>query len=248
MAKHAVIGGTGLTELEGLETHSEQAVETPFGDPSCTLITGHFADLDVVFLPRHGTDHRFPPHRINYRANIWALKSVGVKNVIAVNAVGAIRADLQPGALVIPHNLIDYTWGRDHTFFDGEKGNVGHVDFSQPYSGVLREALCRGAGRAGIEVASKAVYGITQGPRLESAAEIDRMESDGCDVVGMTGMPEAGLARELALEYATCTVVSNRAAGRGAGDITMDEIRANLATGMGAVRKLLAAALPMLEQ
>ena len=247
MAKHAVIGGTGLTNLESLEIVGERHVETPYGEPSSALIEGRLAGVDIVFLPRHGKGHRLPPHRINYRANLWALNDVGIENIIAVNAVGGIASHLGPGRLAIPDQLVDYTWGRPHTYFDGDDGEVVHIDFSQPYSSSVREALCRGSRAAGVDAAETGTYAVTQGPRLETPAEIDRLERDGCDLVGMTGMPEAALARELAINYGACAVVSNFAAGRGdGGEISMDDIRANLERGVGSVRQLLVRAIALL--
>jgi 5'-methylthioinosine phosphorylase len=183
---------------------------------------------------------------VNYRANIWALSHVGVRNVIAINAVGAIATGLEPGDIVFPDQIIDYTWGRGHTFFEQGLTRVVHVDFTSPYSARIRRVLCDAARSANVDVRERATYGATQGPRLETAAEIDRMQRDGCDIVGMTGMPEAALARELSLEYAACAVIANRAAGRGGAEITMDEIERNLKLGIARVRKLLEHAIPTL--
>jgi 5'-methylthioinosine phosphorylase len=201
----------------------------------------------VVFLARHGYGHNIPPHRINYRANIWALHHGGVKRVIAVAAVGGIRADLAPGRLAVPHQIIDYTWSRAATFFEADLSQVTHIDFTEPYSEELRQLLLRSCAAAGVDVSSDGVYGVTQGPRLETAAEIDRMERDGCGMVGMTAMPEAALARELDIKYAACAVVANWAAGRGgAGEIEMAEIERNLRGGMDKVRRVLEALIPLL--
>lgn len=246
MSVCAVIGGTGLTTLSGLKIVREEVQATPFGEPSAAMIHGQFAGVSVVFLPRHGEKHTIAPHQINYRANLWSLKHVGVTHVLAVNAVGGIWAALDPGGLLIPHQIVDYTWSREHTFFAGGS-EVVHVDFTNPYSSGLRRILCEAARAGGVAVAEHGTYGATQGPRLETAAEIDRMEKDGCDVVGMTGMPEAGLARELALDYAAITVVVNHAAGRGPGEITMEIIETNVTVGMAKVRTLLAHALPLID-
>jgi 5'-methylthioinosine phosphorylase len=247
VAEHAVIGGTGLTNLSSLALTGRREVTTPYGEPSGALLEGRLAGVEVIFLARHGQGHRLPPHKINYRANLWALREEGVKNVIAINAVGGIPETLGPGRLAIPDQLIDYTWSRQHTYFDGDDGDVVHIDFSEPYSANVREVLCAASEAAGVNAASKAVYGITQGPRLETPAEIDRLERDGCDLVGMTGMPEAALARELSLNYAACAVVANYAAGRGdGGEITMDDIRSNLERGMESVRQLLALSVTMM--
>ena len=236
-----IIGGTGLAQLEGLELLREEAAATPWGAPSAPLLHGLFAGAPVVFLARHGAQHDLAPHAVNYRANLWALRAAGVRRVIAVNAVGGISRDCVPGSLVIPHQLIDYSWGRAHSFFDGGDSGLQHVDFTAPYTPALREGLLRAGADAGLEPRDGGVYACTQGPRLETAAEIDRLERDGCDIVGMTGMPEAGLARELGLEYACCAVVVNWAAGRG-GDIHA-ELERWVESGMAAARRLVAAAL-----
>lgn len=235
----AVIGGTGLTELENLEITHREVVHTPWGEPSGALTHGELSGCHVVFLARHGYTHRIPPHQVNYRANIWALKHVGVRRVLAINAVGGIRKDLEPGMLALPDQLIDYTWGRAHTFFEGELKEVVHTDFTWPYDAELRRAIMDAAAKCGIAVAEEGTYAATQGPRLETAAEIDRLERDGADLVGMTGMPEAILARELDMRYACCAVVANRAAGRGQGEIRMSEIEESLQLGMQRLRRIL---------
>lgn len=239
----AVIGGTGLTELENLEITHREVVHTPWGEPSGALTHGRISGCHLVFLARHGYTHRIPPHQVNYRANIWALSHVGVKRVLAVNAVGGIRDDLVPGMLAVPDQLIDYTWGRAHTFFEGELKEVVHTDFTWPYDPELRRSVVESARACDVPVTGEGVYAATQGPRLETAAEIDRLERDGANMVGMTGMPEAILARELDLRYACCAVVANRAAGRGKGEITMKEIEEALRLGMERVRRTLEALL-----
>lgn len=244
MTSVAIIGGTGLTSLHGLEITHREIMQTPYGDPSGILTRGRYCGHDVIFLPRHGSGHNIPPHKVNYRANIWVLKEAGVKNVIAVNAVGGIHADMGPGCLVIPDQIIDYTWSRINTFFEDSLNTVVHVDFTEPYCEALRQHLIQGAGKAGLSIIDRATYGATQGPRLETAAEIDRLERDGCDIVGMTGMPEAVLSRELALCYASVSLVVNRAAGRGTGAITMEEIEQNLNQGVQQVRRLLEYTIP----
>ncbi len=246
MSSVAIIGGTGLTSLQELQISKREIVQTPYGEPSGILVRGNYCGHDVLFLPRHGPGHTIPPHQVNYRANIWALKEVGVTNVIAVNAVGGIHQDTQPGALVIPDQIIDYTWGRTNTYFEDSLKHVVHVDFTEPYCAVLRKQLLDGASRAGLSVIDGGTYGATQGPRLETAAEIDRLERDGCNIVGMTGMPEAVLARELELCYASVSLVVNRAAGRGEGEITMTEIEQYLNSGITDVRKLLEHVIPLI--
>lgn len=246
MGPVAVIGGTGLDALAGLEESRRENVNTPYGEPSAPLVHGRLGEHEVVFLARHGLGHTLPPHRVNYRANIWALRHVGAASVIGVAAVGGIAADLSAGDIVVPHQIIDYTWGRRHTFFEGGEDGMMHIDFTTPYCAELRGVLLQAARGAGLTVRERGTYGVTQGPRLESAAEIDRLERDGCSVVGMTAMPEAALARELELCYANCAVVANRAAGRGAETLSMQAIEANLAAGMGRVRRLLEHAIALL--
>ena len=240
MAQLAIIGGSGFSNLKTLTLTRREVVRTPYGEPSAPMTHGVLSGQEVVFLPRHGAGHTIPPHQVNYRANIWALERIGVERVIGVAAVGGIHRDLGPGALAIPDQILDYTWGRKHTFFETDSGTVTHIDFTQPYCEEMRERLIAAAASAGLEVRPQGTYGATQGPRLETAMEINRLERDGCDMVGMTGMPEVALARELGLCYACCAVVANWAAGRGDGPITMDQIEKNLLLGMDKVRALLA--------
>ncbi len=243
MATIAIIGGTGLTSLKGLEIIKQETVNTPFGDASAPVTRGLFAGKEVVFLPRHGSGHTIPPHKINYRANLWALQKLGVEKIIAVAAVGGIGSDMGPGALAVPDQIIDYTWSRVNTFFEDGQSNVVHIDFTYPYCEALREQLISAGSDAGLQVATAGTYGATQGPRLETAAEVVRLERDGCTMVGMTGMPEASLARELGLCYATCALSVNWAAGKTEDIITMEEIEKNLKTGIAQVRTLLEYAL-----
>ncbi|NOX08803.1 MAG: S-methyl-5'-thioinosine phosphorylase [Gammaproteobacteria bacterium] len=236
----AVIGGTGLNQIENFEIERREVVHTPYGRPSAPLVHGCLNNIPIVFLARHGSGHRIPPHHINYRANIWALKHAGVSQIVAIAAVGGINADMPVGTLVIPEQIIDYTSMRKHTFFEGNDiDHVTHIDFSYPYCPNLRAALIKAADAASVPYYNGGTYGATQGPRLETAAEINRMERDGCDLVGMTGMPEAALAKELEMHYVTCAVIANRAAGRGDQTITMRDIEQNLVSGMVYVRKLL---------
>ncbi|MGE5794597.1 MAG: S-methyl-5'-thioinosine phosphorylase [Bacteroidota bacterium] len=211
----AIIGGSGLTQLASLDVTARKAVRTPYGEPSGALTFGSLRGRQTMFLARHGYGHTIPPHEVNYRANLWALHEEGATEVVSVASVGGIRADLGPGTLVVPHQIIDYTWGRRATFFEGGDVPVTHIDFTAPYTEGLRRKLLAAGQACGEPIVDGAVYAATQGPRLESAAEIDRLERDGADVVGMTGMPEAALARELDLAYATIAVVVNHAAGRG---------------------------------
>ncbi len=211
----AIIGGSGLTQLANLAVERREVVRTPYGEPSGPLIFGRLCGQPAAFLARHGYGHTILPHEINYCANLWALAHVGVTQIVAVASVGGIGPGMVPGALVAPHQIIDYTWGRRATFQDGNSAPVEHIDFTAPYDAALRRLLLGAAEAAGEAMVDGAVYGATQGPRLETAAEIDRLERDGATVVGMTGMPEAALARELRLPYAAILVVANHAAGRG---------------------------------
>lgn len=236
----AIVGGTGLTRLSNLEVAHRQVVRTPYGEPSAALIMGRLAGRDAIFLARHGHGHTIPPHRVNYRANLSALKQEGATAVLAVASVGAIRA-AAPGDLVLPDQIIDYTWGRAQTFFDGNGTQVVHADFTQPYDSGLRGACLTASRDAGIALADGGVYAAVNGPRLETAAEIDRLEKDGATLVGMTGMPEAVLAREIGLPYASVCVVVNHAAGRGdsATRISLEGIARVLETAMDRVRTLI---------
>ncbi len=243
----AIIGGSGLTALKNLEITRREVMRTPYGEPSAPLIHGRIGGQSAVFLPRHGHGHTIPPHAVNYRANIWALKETGATHVIAVNAVGAIIPVLASGSLAFPDQIIDYTYGREHTFFGNDQKPVTHTDFTFPYCEELRLALIEAARECGFEAAEHATYAATQGPRFETIAEINRLERDGAHIVGMTGMPEAGLARELALCYASIAVVANPAAGRAAGVISLREIEQALDAGMGKVRALLERVVPMLR-
>ena len=239
MRRLGIIGGTGIDQLEGLAIVSSHSPVTPFGAPSRAIEEGDLHGRRVFFLQRHGSPHLIPPHRVNYRANLWALKSLGVNEIVAINAVGGISAAMQPGRLVIPDQIIDYTWGREHTFDEGGDGQLRHIDFTEPYDRQLREALLEVAAKSGIGCVAAAVHGVTQGPRLETAAEIRRMAADGCDVVGMTGMPEAALARELDQAYASVCMVVNPAAGLGEQPISLAMMRDTLAREAGVVRTLL---------
>jgi 5'-methylthioadenosine phosphorylase len=237
----AIIGGSGLTKLGNLEVKQRKVVRTPYGEPSGPLTFGRIADCEVMFLARHGYGHTIAPHQVNYRANLWALKDSGADRVISVASVGGIRNDFWPGVLVLPHQVIDYTWGRPSTYFEGPGTPVSHIDFTEPYSAPVRKELLLAADRCGERLVDGGVYGATQGPRLETAAEITRMERDGADLVGMTGMPEASLAREISLEYAAIAVVANYAAGRGDSEhaIPLAKIEVVLAESMGRVRHII---------
>ena len=237
----AIIGGSGLSELGNMSATQRMVVRTPYGEPSAALVYGRIGRRDVVFLARHGERHRFAPHEVNYRANLWALKDAGALEVLSVATVGGIRAELAPGALVLPDQLIDYTWGRHATYHEGPGAEVNHIDFTEPYSHGLRNKIRDAARACGEKLVDGGVYATTQGPRLETAAEINRLERDGAHIVGMTAMPEAALAREIGLEYAAIAVVANYAAGRGDAKraVPLDRIGAVLEEAMGRVRRII---------
>ena len=237
----AIIGGNGMAQLPGLEITHRQIIRTLYGEPSGPLTFGKIRNRDVAFLGRHGHNFTIPPHAINYRANICALHSLQPSHVIAITSVRGIRSDLVPGRLVIPNQIIDYTHSRKFTFFEDTEQRFKQVDFTIPYSQQTRALLLQGARDANLKMLDGGVYAATQGPRLETAAEINRLERDGADMVGMTGMPEAILARELELNYATIAVVANCAAGR---DVYIDvaesrEIYEIVEQAMVKVRKIL---------
>ena len=237
----AIIGGSGLTQLSNLDVTRRLAVRTPYGEPSSALTFGRIAGADVVFLARHGYGHTIPPHAVNYRANIWALREQKVEGVVSVASVGGIRADMRPGAIAVPHQIIDYTWGRKNTFFEGDEQPVTHIDFTEPYSAPLRRRILDAARACSEAIVEDGVYAANQGPRLETAAEVDRLERDGADLVGMTGMPEAALAREAGLDYATIAVVANFAAGRGDSlhGVRMEDIEQVLQQALARVRRII---------
>ena len=236
-----IIGGSGLGELGNLEGAQRQTVRTPYGEPSGPLTFGRLRGREVVFLARHGDGHTIPPHKVNYRANIWALRDRGVANIVSIASVGGIRADLVPGTLVLPDQIIDYTHGRSATYFDQTDRSVTHIDFTQPYCDALRGRIAAAAAAVGELAIDGATYAATQGPRLETAAEINRLERDGADLVGMTAMPEAALARELELCYAMIAVVVNAAAGRdgSSNGVSLDAINAVARLAMARVYRVL---------
>lgn len=226
-AQYAVIVGSGFADFgDGAQ---EQEVTTPFGRPSAAVRTMQFDVHAVQVLRRHGDRHTLPPHAINYRANAYALKSVGVRSIIALNTVGAVTDKCRTGAIAVPDQLIDYTWGRAQSVHDGENDEFDHIDFTEPFTGSLRHRILAAAQAAGIDCYDGGVYAVTQGPRLETAAEVTRLVRDGADYVGMTAMPEAALARELGQDYACLCMVVNLAAGRG--DVPIhDDVESNMAT------------------
>jgi 5'-methylthioadenosine phosphorylase len=237
----AIIGGHGLTELANLKITHRQVMRTPYGEPSGTFLFGILNQCEVIFLARHGFGHMIPPHLVNYRANLWALKEQGVSTVISVATVGAIRADLKPGILTVPDQIIDYTHGRDSTFYDTRDVNYKTANFAIPFSQTLRQQILKSAKMVAHPCLDGGVYAATQGPRLDSIAEVNRFERDGADMIGMTGMPETALARELELDYALIAVVVNYAAGRGDNLTGVDMEQANITatTSMERVRHIL---------
>ncbi|MEA9657133.1 S-methyl-5'-thioinosine phosphorylase [Xanthomonas campestris] len=225
----AVIGGTGVYKLAQLDQVQTHAIDTPYGAPSGPIRVGMLLGQRVAFLARHGEGHSLPPHKVNYRANIAALQQIGATRVLALNTVGGITESFGPRVLACPDQLIDYTWGRISTFCEEAGSEVQHVDFGHPYSPMFRSKVIAAAKVTGVTLVAGGCYGATQGPRLETIAEIARMRRDGCDLVGMTGMPEAALAREKGLEYACLAIVANWAAGCGdAQEITMAEVLSNV--------------------
>ncbi len=242
----AIIGGTGLTSLPNLEISRREVVRTPYGDPSGHLTYGHIGQAEVIFLARHGYGHTLPPHEVNYRANIWAMKSVGVTRVLAVNAVGGVAANMGPGTLCVPDQIIDYTYGREHTFFDSD-APVTHIDFTEPFCNLARLLLLAAGNAASIEIVEGGTIGVTQGPRLETRAEVLRLANDGCTMIGMTTMPEAALAREQRLSYASLALSMNHAAGLGSStkEIKLEDAEVVLKGGMEKVKLILAHALTL---
>lgn len=236
-----IIGGSGLSQLPGLQILEQIQLETPFGEPSAPIIKGELNGHKVVFLPRHGEHHTIPPHLINYRANLWALHHLGVRQILAVAAVGGINELLLPGIIAIPDQIIDYTWGRDSSLFSEKFSADKHIDFTEPYDALLRQQIIDAASRIGQPVVTSGTYAVTQGPRLETAAEIRRLANDGADMVGMTAMPEAAIARELNVAYAGIAVVANKAAGLNDEALTMDAILETLSMAMDKVKKLITA-------
>jgi len=237
MPRFGLIGGTGLDHWGA--TTSLHNIHSSYGRPSAQLAEYSIGDLQLFFLPRHGELHNIPPHAVNYRANIDAFRQLEVDGIIAVNAVGGISPRHRPGTLSVPDQLIDYTWGRAHSFSLSAGDDLVHIEFAGPFDGRVRPGLLRAASAAGVDVTDGGCVGVTQGPRLETAAEIRRYAQDGCDLVGMTSMPEAALAREAGLDYACLCINANRAAGLEEEPVSMEAINATLVDAMVRVRKLL---------
>ena len=242
----AVITGSGADSISSMRLIETLQVDTPFGEHATGLARVEWRGRQIIHLPRHGNDHAWAPHRINYRANVWVLQQLGVANIIALGAVGGIHPDLlEPGSLVVPDQLIDYTFGREGSFFDGVAGPLKHIDFTEPFDAHLRNVLVSAANKVGLACTNRGVYGVTQGPRLETTAEIERLHRNGCDLVGMTAMPEAVLARELNLNYGFLAVVVNAAAGRGSVPI-MAEFEQQMAGAMSRALRVIEEAVSSL--
>ncbi|MBI5025915.1 MAG: S-methyl-5'-thioadenosine phosphorylase [Nitrospirae bacterium] len=222
MPEIGLIAGSGIYEIPGLVIKKKKRIVTPFGKPSDDYRIVEINDVEIAFLPRHGSAHNIPPHRVNYRANIWGLKELGVKRIISVSAVGGISKEMKPGGIVIPDQVIDMTGGRNSTFYDGPE--VVHIDFTEPYCPEIRKALIKAGKKTGIVLIKGGAYICTNGPRLESKAEIMAYKIMGADVVGMTAMPEASLARELEICFAGVSVVTNYAAGISRTKLTTTEV------------------------
>lgn len=235
--RYAVIAGSGFQSFG--EDADGRMVDTPYGRPSSAVRELAFGERTVLLLARHGDDISIPPHAINYRANIAALKSLAVDSIVAINTVGVITSGIHPGQIAVPDQLLDYTWGRAHSIHDGS-GTLDHIDFTEPFSRRLRQALLDAGNAADVAIHDGGVYAATQGPRLETMAEVDRLERDGADFVGMTAMPEAALARESELAYACLSLIVNYAAGRGEQPIH-DDLEAGTMTAKLQAMKLLRA-------
>lgn len=238
--KLAVIGGSGLFSMGALQTVDEHALSTPYGELAAPIQEGKVDGTAILFLPRHGVDKHLPPHAINYRANIWALRELGASHIVTINIVGGIGAAMAPGTWVIPDQIIDYTWGREHSYSDGSTAFTEHVDFTEPYDSGLCEQLRDAAACQNIAAVWGGTYGCTQGPRLETAAEVRKLQRDGCDIVGMTAMPEAALARELNVPYAGLCLVVNWGAGLAQEAITVADMEAVVSHNMPAAVRLIA--------
>lgn len=243
--KLAIIGGSLLKEISNLSNVTEERIKTPFGLPSDNFISGEINDFEVVYFNRHGVSHHIAPHQINYKANMFVLKILDVTHIVSITAVGGITEKMSPMKWVVPDQIIDYTHGRMHTYNDGNDKEVQHIDFSYPFDETLSKNIARAIEMESCDYESQATYGVTQGPRLETVAEIKRMQRDGCDIVGMTAMPEAAFARELEMKYATLSLVVNWAAGKGGGGdaipdlVSMDEIKQRISDGNKTTEKII---------
>ncbi len=237
MAKIGIIGGSGVYDIPGLTFVREVIHDTPFGKPSDSFKVYSLSGEEILFLPRHGSEHTFPPHKVNYRANIWGFRDLGVKRIVSIGAAGGINSSFNPGDIVLPDQIIDKTVSRVSSFY--EEGRVVHVDFTEPYCDELRRSFMNASHALDIPVYARGTYVCTEGPRLESKAEIQYFSIIGADIVGMTGMPEACLARELELCYAGIVIVTNHAAGIGARKLSVTEVMETMKRSTGPVKRLL---------
>ncbi|MGB9715778.1 MAG: S-methyl-5'-thioadenosine phosphorylase [Thermodesulfovibrionales bacterium] len=222
MPKIGIIGGSGLYDIPGLIIREHRKITTPFGDPSDSYIIGEYSGSEIIFLPRHGLKHQFPPHKINYRANIWGFKELGVERILSISAVGGINPVLKPGIFVVPDQIVDMTKKRESTFYDGDE--VVHIDFTEPFCPELRNIAIKAGEESGIELQKSGTYVCVDGPRLETRAEIRIFKKMDIDIVGMTVMPEATLAREAELCFACIAIVTNYAAGITGKKLTTTEV------------------------
>ncbi|NLW45064.1 MAG: S-methyl-5'-thioadenosine phosphorylase [Syntrophomonadaceae bacterium] len=246
MTMIAVIGGTGVYDPDMLEDVREEAISTDYGEVKLTR--GSYKGRPVAFMPRHGGDHSVPPHRINYRANIAALHRLGTKRIIATAAVGSLNPEFKPGSIVIVDQFIDFTKSRISTFYEGDERGVIHTDVTEPYCPELRKVLYEVASSMGTDVFDRGTYVCTEGPRFETAAEIRMYKILGGDVVGMTSVPEAVLARELGICYATVAMVTNFAAGISPNKLTHEEVVSFMQSNIARLRKVITMAIERIPQ
>ena len=239
MRKIAIIGGTGIYSPEALQGFEEKVIDTPYGPALCNI--GELAGNQVVFITRHGVGHKTAPHKVNYRANIWALKSLGTEEIFATTAVGSLNPEMKAGHFVVCSNVLDFTKSRINTFYDTPERGVVHVDFSYPYCPCVRERVIRCLEKLDIPFHKEGVYVATEGPRFESAAEIKAYAMLGGDLVGMTNMPECILAREAEMCYSTCSIVTNMAAGISPTPLSHMEVVEAMGKTINNMNKLIAA-------
>lgn len=242
----AIIGGSGVYNPYMLERAREVRVETPYG--MITPLVGEYNGEEVAFLPRHGADHSVPPHRVNYRANIWGLRSLGVDRIIATTAVGSMNPQMVPGDCVIIDQFIDFTKDRPHTFYEGGEFGVVHVDYTEPYCPEVRKILLEAAESLGMKAHDRGTYVCTEGPRFETPAEIRMFAMLGGDLVGMTNVPEVVLAREVGICYATISMVTNFAAGISSGPLTHEEVLTIMKENTENLRRMLLKALDIIPK
>jgi 5'-methylthioadenosine phosphorylase len=241
-----IIGGSGLYKIEGITLRKTKKVKTTFGKPSDSYKIGALSDREIVFLPRHGAKHSIPPHKVNYRANVWGFKELGVKRIIAISAVGGISPKVSPGAIVVPDQIIDMTSNREATFH--EKDNAVHVDFTEPYCPEMRRSIIGASKTKGIDIKASGTYVCVNGPRLETRAEIQFFSRIGADIVGMTAMPEAALVREVEICFGGISVVTNYAAGVKKRSLRANEVGEVMKEAMGNLGALLEALLHTIPQ